>query len=529
MLAWLRPHRAFLLLLLASVALNAWGLDWGVPSRKGWAPDELLPQEVLRGQQQSFSAGWYERYPPLHYRLLALAYTPWLGQIRDIELLPLELHATLTRVGRGVSLLFWVGLLTAVHTCGRMLLTPRAALIADALVALTLPLVFYAKLANLEVPYLCWWVTSLVFFLRALEGRRGATLPLLAFFAALSVTTKDQAFALYVLMPIPILAQRMQGEEGSSARRLGRALAARDLWLALLVGATVFTLVHNLAFNAEGFRAHLLSLAAAGSAFRQFPADVFGQLALLRATAVDVAFGLGLPAAAAALGGLVLALRDDERGGRRLLPLLVPGVSYQIFFLALALYCYDRFVLPWTIVLAFFGALLFDKVLARRGLARVIGVLWLGAALLFGLGRAVSLDVQMQHDGRYAVEDWLAARVRPDDVVGQLAPSLFLPRLKPTGLRAVGPDIPEVEQRQPRFVVLNVAYARRAEAGSAERSFIDRLRHGQTPYRLVLEQRFESPWLMFDPELLDGHRWIDSNLAKVNPWIQVYERGESAP
>jgi hypothetical protein len=528
MLARLRPHRAFLLLLLASVALNAWGLDWGVPSRKGWAPDELLPQDVLRGQQQSFGGGWYERYPPLHYRLLALVYTPWLGSIRDVALLPLELHGTLTRVGRGVSLLFWVGLLTAVHACGLMLLTSRAALIADALVTLTLPLVFYAKLANLEVPYLCWWVTSLVFFLRALEGRRGATLALLAFFAALSVTTKDQAFALYVLMPIPILAQRTQGGDGSLARRLGRALTTRDIWLALLVAAATFALVHDLAFNAEGFRAHVLTLAAAGSAFRQFPADVFGQLALLRATAVDIAFGLGLPAACAALAGLALALRHEGHG-RRLLPLLVPGVSYQVFFLAAALYCYDRFVLPWTIVLAFFAALLFDWLLARRGPARVLGALWLSAALLFGLGRAVSLDVQMQHDGRYAVEDWLAARVRPDDVVGQLAPSLFLPRLKPTGLRAVGPDIPEVEQRQPRFVVLNVAYARRAEAGSAERSLIDRLQHGQTPYHLVLDQRFESPWLMFDPAVLEGQRWIDSNLAKVNPWIQVYERGASAP
>jgi hypothetical protein len=482
---------------------------------------------VLRGQQQSFGDGWYERYPPLHYRLLALAYTPWLGQVREVELLPLELHATLTRVGRVVSLLFWAGLLTAVHACGLMLLTSRAALIADALVALTLPLVFYAKLANLEVPYLCWWVTSLLFFLRALEGRRGATLPLLAFCAALSVTTKDQAFALYLLMPIPILARRIQSEKGSFAGRLGRALAARDVWIAMLVGAATFALVHNLAFNTDGFHAHLLTMAAAGSAFRQLPADVFGHLALLRTTAVDIAFGLGLPAAAAALAGLVLALRDDQRG-QRLLPLLVPCMSYQIFFLAVALYCYDRFVLPWTIVLAFFAALMFDSLLARRGLARVLGALWLSAALLFGLGRAVSLDVQMQHDGRYAVEDWLAARVRPDDVVGQLAPSLFLPRLKPTGLRAVGPDIPEVEERQPRFVVLNVAYARRAEAGSAERGFIDRLQHGQTPYRLVLEQRLESSWLMFDPDALDGHRWIDSNLAKVNPWIRVYEH-ESAP
>jgi len=141
----------------------------------------------------------------------------------------------------------------------------------------------------------------------------------------------------------------------------------------------------------------------------------------------------------------------------------------------------------------------------------------------------VSLDVQMQHDGRYFVEDWLAARVRPDEFVGQLAPSLFLPRLKPTGLRAAGPDIEEIERTEPRFLVLNVAYAGRAAPGSSERTFLDRLAHGRTPYRPVLEHRLQSRWFLFDAATLDTQPWVDSNLAKVNPWIHVYERPGSTP
>ena len=60
--------------------------------------------------------------------------------------------------------------------------------------------------------YLLSRAASLPVFVRALDGRRGATLPLLALLAALSVTTKDQAYALFVLVPLPILFARLARE-----------------------------------------------------------------------------------------------------------------------------------------------------------------------------------------------------------------------------------------------------------------------------------------------------------------------------
>jgi hypothetical protein len=148
-----------------------------------------------------------------------------------------------------------------------------------------------------------------------------------------------------------------------------------------------------------------------------------------------------------------------------------------------------------------------------------------------GLARAVSLDLHLAHDGRYAVEDWLAARARPQDVVGQTAPSAFMPRLRAEGLRVAGPDVEELERSEARFLLVNPAWSRRAEEGGAERAFVLRLERGQLPYRLALEHRWQPPRLLpFDPADLDqpGSR-VDSNLSKVNPLVRVYERVGTAP
>lgn len=521
--AALRPHAPFALLLLLSLCLCAWGLGWGLPSRKGWAPDELLPQDVLAGLDARFSNGWHERYPPLHYYALAVAYAPALiaEPPQPGRALPLRQQEHLARVGRGLSLLFWTGLLAGVYRLGLELMGRAGGLLAALLTALVLPFVYYAKLANLEVPYLCWWTWSLLFYARALAGRRGATLPLLAFFAALAVTTKDQAYGLYALLPLPILVQRWP-----EAR--WRALLSRDVLVAIVTGLGAFALVHNLAFNLEGFRAHVAAMLASGQAFRAFEGNLSGQLGLLRSAAANLAFCLGLPATLLAGLGVAVAWRARERPW---LGLLAPVLSYHLTFVAVVLYCYDRFTLPWAVIACLFAAraLLFG--FARGGPSRACAALALVLCVGLGLARGLALNLHMVHDGRYAVEDWLAARARPQDVVGQTAPSAFMPRLRAEGLRAAGPDVEELERSEARFLLVNPSWSRRAEAGSAERAFVERLERGQLPYRLALEHRWPPPrWLPFDPADLDrpGTRVV-SNLAKVNPLVRVYERLEAAP
>ncbi|PYQ51467.1 MAG: hypothetical protein DMF78_13305, partial [Acidobacteria bacterium] len=67
----MKARHALLAVVALSLALGAWGLRWGLPSEYGWAPDELLPQDVDAAVAQGFAHGWHTKYPPLHFAALA--------------------------------------------------------------------------------------------------------------------------------------------------------------------------------------------------------------------------------------------------------------------------------------------------------------------------------------------------------------------------------------------------------------------------------------------------------------------------
>ena len=158
------------LLLLASLALNAWMVTWGLPSTTGWAPDEILPSAVLEARARGFSNGWHDKYPPLHFRLLSGLYSPMLAG--GGASVPTETYHRLFLAGRLLTVAMGVGCILLVFLCGRRVLDERKALIAAAIVTVMAPFVFYAKLANVDVPYLFWWLLSLLFLLRALDDHR---------------------------------------------------------------------------------------------------------------------------------------------------------------------------------------------------------------------------------------------------------------------------------------------------------------------------------------------------------------------
>ena len=220
---------ALLLLLGASLAVNVYGISWGLPSVQGWAMDEILPERVRDGMSRHFSGGWHEKYPPLHYYLLAAAYSPVLraNGVAAGQPVPADVHYVLFLLGRGLSAAMATGTLVFVFLCGREVMDRRASLLATALVASMAPFAFYAKLANLDVPYLFWWTLSLLFFVRCLKRRQGADLVLFALTAVLASVTKDQAVALYVLtVPLVLAARWRQGglraPSGGGRARRGR-------------------------------------------------------------------------------------------------------------------------------------------------------------------------------------------------------------------------------------------------------------------------------------------------------------------
>ena len=411
---------AVLLLLLVSLGLNAWMVTWGLPSAAGWAPDEILPSAVLEAKARRFSGGWFDKYPPLQFRLLGALYSPFLGgQGARLDVpVPRDLYDRLFLAGRALSVAMGVGVVLLVYLCGLRILDRLGALLAAAVVAVMAPFVFYAKLANVDVPYLFWWLLSLLFLIRVLEGHRLLDYLGLGVAAALAVGTKDQAYGLFVLVAPMLVWSRYNHDRGKG---WAQALLRPELPLAIAAGALVWQAIYGLPGNVEGLRAHIrLITGAASQDFREFPNTIAGHAGLLVSTVRHTAFVMGVPAFLAALVGVVLAVRRKDL---RLLVLLVPAVSYYLFFMSIALYCYDRFVLPIAIVLAFFAG----DVLGRMAGHDRWGKTATAAVLMYGLGRAISVDVTMANDSRFAAEDWLRKN-SGEALVALIGPPEYLPR-----------------------------------------------------------------------------------------------------
>jgi 4-amino-4-deoxy-L-arabinose transferase-like glycosyltransferase len=503
-----------------SLVLGAWGLRWGLPGEQSWAPDEVLPQEVDAAVSQRFAHGWHSKYPPLHFAFLAVAGAPARLAGRVMGWDAAAVHDARMTSGRVLSLVMFLGVLTVVSRCGREVGDPLAGVLAAALLAFSVPFAYYAKTANLDVPYLLWFALSLLFFLRGLRLARALDYALFGLAAAAAVATKDQAFALYVF-GVPVLVWEIYARRLSAGKRGLRALADPRLGALLGTGMVAFVLLSGIVINPWGWLAHLRLIAGpASTPFRMFD-EGRGHAELLWQTARHLAFVMGGPALLASLAGLALAVRERSRH-RALLLTLAPVVSYVVFFLAVVLYVYDRFLLPVALVLALFGGVALARALRApswglRGVAM--------AVLAFSLARAASVDVLLKRDSRYAVEDWLRREVGPGPLVAAVGPLEYLPRLEGLRWRRLGPAKSRLVQVSPDVVVVNADYARRADEGSGERAFHAALDDGSLGYRVVLRHR-SRPRVLLDMDALrrEGRDRIWSNLDKVDPEIVVYRR-----
>ncbi len=512
-----------LLLGLLFVALHASALDWGVPSFTGWAPDELLPGDVVHGLEAGFAGSWYERYPPLHYYLLALVDLPilWAWGVPARNPLPEGVHTQMFLAGRLVSLLMGAGTAALVSLCGTRLYGRAAGALA-ALLFMGMPtLAFHTRLATLDVPYVFWWALSLLFGLRALEQPRWRDLLGFALAAALAVTTKDQAYALYVLA-WPAWLWLLRSPASGVLEGTTRSLTLRQVVLPALLAAAVFALVHRLPGNMAGFMAHVEVLRGpASEPFQAFSRDLPGALALLRATVGQVAATLGLPAFLLGVAGATWALaRGVGLPSERFL--LIGGLSYVLTFLYAIFYVYDRFVLPLSLILSIFGAGLLARA-ARRG--RVVRRLALTLALVlsaFSLARALATGRLLAHDTRYAAERWLQQNTPPGERLGFVGGWKDLPRQLPgLRVRSLRPDEEELRRMQPYFVVCNIDRIALVRPTDREAPFYRQLEAGRLGYGLVWRQREPPVWpLSADLEALDGR----GNISWANPEIAIYRR-----
>ncbi|MDX1384345.1 MAG: glycosyltransferase family 39 protein, partial [Thermoanaerobaculia bacterium] len=407
--AVLSPRRWHLVLggiLAASLALDLVPLWWDLASANGWAPDEIHPSELNRAARHGFSA-WASRYPPFHYYLLSVSFQAFSAAASWVGMVPQDLddyHRWLFVVGRVISSLMATGTVYVVYRCARCLYPRGAACGAALSVALMPPIVYYAKTMNLEAPYVFWFSISVFFLLRILQRQRLRDYLLLAATTAFAIGSKDQAYGLYLLVPVVLVgslaAWRKRREPGF---RVAALLVDRRLVGGLLLSLLLFALIHRVPFDPVGFSKHLDAMRAVAAPAREFDATLGGNFDLARQSLRNTVFALGAPLSLLSLAGLVLAAARPYRNWRVLALLPLP-LSYQLFFIDLVGYSYARFMIPVCVILSLFVAHALRE--AQRALAALVepkierAVLAGLAIAIFGhaLLRASSVDLVMIAD-----------------------------------------------------------------------------------------------------------------------------------
>lgn len=517
-------------ILLGSLALNVLGIWWGLPGE--WVAGELTHPDVIKGLAQHFSHGWMDVYPPLQFYLDAIVLSPILllwhwGRLEFGDANTLAMLLT-----RSISIAQAVVIVAATFAAARIVFGRRAGLFAAAVIAVTATFVYYAKTANVDVPYVCWFAVSLVFYLRALT--RGATRDFVLFgvFAALSVCTKDQAYGLYALMPVVLVVEIWRARRGAGrGPALVGALLDPRMWIGGAAAAATFAIVHNLAFNSQGFLAHARFIAGSGSVpYRVFEPTISGHLALLVATLDLTQQSLGWPVTVAATAGLAIALaRPSTR--RAAVWLIMPAVSYYLSFINVILYNYDRFMLPVCVLLAIFGGLAFDAWLVSMREARAARGM-VAAAFTYSVLYAGAVDYLMIRDSRYAAARWLEAHVRAGDVIGVSGNPEYNPVLDRFA-RANVASLDQLHKVRPAYVVINADYLSAVSLDTDWGQFAAALRDHRTGCALAAQFRTPLPWSWLPGNRRDlvGPRdetIVLTTLRNINPTIDIYTCGAAS-
>jgi len=520
-------RQALVLVLLLAFGLLIWGLDWGL-SDASWAADELRPDWVRDVLHQGFGSGWYDKYPWLHYAVLAVPVSAF--DLADrLGILPAGSVASWAgqlALMRLVSVLMALGTLAAAFLCGVEVVGPGRAALAPLVLLLTPLFVYYGKMANLDMPALCWFAWALVAFLRI--GRGGALRDYvwLGVAAAGAVATKDQAYANLALVGVGAVVMTAQQHEGSAWwTKLGRALADRRVWAAAAAAALASAAFHNVVFNLAGFVSHIRLLSTLGD-LAIVPSTAGGYLALSSLTLALFRWSMGWPFFALAAAGAAAAVLRRER--RRWLWLLAVPLSFHLSFTCVTRYVNDRYLFGGVFVLALFaGAAAADLLGAVR--RRTAARLAVAASFVFALLYASSINVMMSLDARRAVKGWVAASTGARAVVGLVGRS-YMPGIAPP-IRTVvlEPSAEAVRAAAPDVLILNARFARRFEQARdpAGRDLLRALDDGSLGYDEAWRYRAPVPaWalLQYEAPFRGSGESPLTNLDKINPEMAVYRR-----
>jgi len=550
-------------ILAAAAGLRLAGLFWGLPASDGWDDDGFAPRNFLTALALTYKTGSYFTYPPLHAFLLALLtapgivaallHAPSFHQADVIGEFTKPGYMTFFAVtGRLVSLAMSLGIIWAVGEMARLVGGRRAGLLAAGAAALNFGLTYYGQVGNLDVPYLFWGALALLWSMRAVQEQRPRLFWAASLFAAASIATKDQAYALF-LFSLPVWLLAWLALDAWPRAHAGAIL--RSLLPATIMALLLLLLVDGAITNPTGFARRIAFLSGpASSGYAEYLRAPAGWLALLGDMARYFGKGYGILAVILAVFGLGLQARSGGARVAGLLPALAI-LSFTLCFNFVALRGDDRFVLPQAVLACvYIGIAAENLAFAQARWTRLTARAVLAATALLSLHQAIAVNAAFLFDPRYDAERWMSAHVAPGQAIETYGQNCFLPRF-PTAakvtrigqgelkLRNPLPGVTEVrapfgDARDAQFVVVNAKWAQRylrpetplgdgqiysqlqqADFRNADaRGHFARLLDGSAGYRLAYAAHYDGWWpAVHIHDSLDETVWIFERQSSRGP------------
>ncbi len=428
------------LLFLLTCVLYWPGIHWGLPAGDApgkttpWGADEIAPMGPL---YQVTNALAHQpigamKYPLFQYIVLIGAYAPYMLYLKISGGLahpgagypygfvhPAAAIQMLTLIARGVTLLMAGGLVVVAYFTSRTLWNRTAGLLAALFVMLMYPMNYYGIMSNVDVPSLFW--ASLVMWVSIPVMRVGWTMRsamAMGIFAALSIATKDQSYAVLLLLPLALIPFHLKATSAKGPADFWRVWKAP--LCGLIVSALAYAFASGLLISPTGFRNHLKFISTADVQgvpsfwYFRYDASWSGYMGLLKESLQQIVDTQGWILFLAGCAGILLCARRDRS---RLIflatiPILIIGVILPVRHTAI------RFLLPVGYVLALYAAYVLASAWhSQKRALQVLALLVLVSGSGLQLWRALDLLHVMNDDARTQAAAWLAQFARPGSKV----------------------------------------------------------------------------------------------------------------
>jgi len=483
----LTHHWPILFLISLSLFLNLYAITWGLPNIDDWASLSLAPVKPLSfAKHLLYREPWLYHYPPFHFIILALAYAPYItylfisgGIASPVDAYPyglthpLQSLTILTLISRGVSVAMGVGIVVAHYYAMKKFYDRRAAFWAGFFIATSFPIIFYAHIANVDVPQLFWFSLAVYAYVSLLQTPNTKYYLLLGAFTAFSFTTKDSIYAIFigiaaVSLILPLLEQFQSTKSVISSFK--KAFDPKIVYG--LIAFTIFLLlIFNPISNWEGLMFHInrhsLRSVRGSWVIRDAPSKLFGHLELIYHYLEFMVQSNGLLVFCFLVLGVVYGLIVSPK---KALILMIPILTYYIFFLRIHGTYHLRYMLPIYLLLIWFAAKLCGDLWAGSTKFKILIRPLLGLVFVSSLVYGFSVDFLYANDCRYRAEAWIRTALEEDALILAIEPEYSLPRI-PLKMTVLYRDlwdfdgnlIDDIRDVKADYIIVGMAIPRRQE------------------------------------------------------------------